>query len=685
VGHTYRELVPGGNWEYWVPRFADVALSGEPARLQEYGAGSRRHLDVYAYCPQAGRFAAVMGDVTGRRRAEEALRESEERYRTLFESMTEGFALGETVLDADGNPHSFRFLAVNPAFEKQMGIKAEDIIGRTTLEVFYDPGPVWFERYGTLVRTGEPVRFQERLGPLGRWFEVRAFKVDERRFATVFLDITERKQAEEALRKSEERFRSLAENVPSVLMRYDRDLRIVYLSPQAEDVIGIPIVKLIGKTNRKVGMPEETCRLWEDAIKKVFVAGRETSLECDFPAEGGKRIFYLKLAPELGADGTTEHVLGIATEITELKRAEEQLERLRSEFFGVISHELKTPLTAIKGSASMALSPHNFPVEEEARELFEVINEQSDRLTDLVNNLLDMTRIEAGTFSVDRREVDLAEVITDAVRTFERAGFEHRIDMRVVKELPRVEADRRRVVQVFTNLLTNAAKFSASHLPIAISAKESGDWVVVSVRDRGAGISPEKLPLLFKKFSQSPQVSGKGTGLGLWISESIIAAHGGRIWVESAGPNKGATFSFTLPKLGVLEPRDAQAVASLRVLAADDEPSILRFVERFLTIAGHRVVTTTDPFLVRDLVETGTPDVLVLDMKMPGKSGIEILREIREFSQVPVVVITATDNEKEVMEARRYSGVSWLPKPFAPEELLEHVQAAARQSRRTRP
>ena len=109
-----------------------------------------------------------------------------------------------------------------------------------------------------------------------------------------------------------------------------------------------------------------------------------------------------------------------------------------------------------------------------------------------------------------------------------------------------------------------------------------------------------------------------------------------------------------------------------------------RFVERFLTVSGHRVVTTTDPFQVRGLVETEEPDVLVLDMKMPGKSGVEVLQEIREFSEVPVVIITATDNEQEVAQARSYKGVTWLPKPFAPEELLDHVTAAGERFRRSR-
>lgn len=217
-----------------------------------------------------------------------------------------------------------------------------------------------------------------------------------------------------------------------------------------------------------------------------------------------------------------------------------------------------------------------------------------------------------------------------------------------------------------------------------MAVAEDGDSVVVRVRDAGVGIAPEKLPLLFNKFSQAQQAKEKGTGLGLWISESIIKAHGGRIWAESDGPGKGSTFSFTVPAFGAAERNEEGRVVGLRVLAVDDEPSILRFVDRFLTVAGHQVVTTTDPLQVCGLVEADEPDVLVLDMKMPGKSGVEILEEIRRFSQVPVVVITATENEQEIARARSYPGVSWLPKPFAPEELLEHVRSASRQRQRSK-
>lgn len=889
---------------------------------------------------------AVASDITERKREEEASRESEERYYSLFENMTEGFALLEVIFDADGKPQDLRYLAVNPAHERRTGLKAEDVIGRTILELFPAATSISLDP-ALRVMAGEPLRLEERFQPLDRWFEISVFKVDERRLAAAFQDITERKQAEEALRESEQRWRGLFETmregfilaevvfdedgcpvdqrcldvnhaleqivglkreemvgrtyrevfpagdlgawgdpvvraltgesvhfewygagtghnyeiflhspcsgqIAAFVVNVDERLRaqqtlreseerlrrackagriglyewnsttdVAYANPEVEEIFGLEaglpasfktwmagvhpedrermtdVAELIEQAHaEKRPLPRESeyrivrpdgklvwiqtkdvvavedgdvvvrgavvdvteCKRMEDALResedrlrRAVRSGRiglfewnasrnieflsreaydlfgydaenpanfeqlfsrvhpdeRAAAEAEFAkllerARGGERdisdlyqhrvvhdddtTHWLEARATVDLEGGNIVMRGTVRDITEQKQAEEQLERLRSEFYGVVSHELKTPLTVIKGTAAVGLSRLAFDDQGETRELFNTISDQSDRLAEMVNNLLDMTRIEAGTFAVEAHETDIADVVTEAVRSFQRAGYGHRIEVRLNRRLPRIKADKRRVVQVLSNLLDNAAKFSPSHRPVTIHAKQDGDSVVFSVRDRGMGIAADKLPLLFKKYSQLSETSRGGTGLGLWISASVIEAHGGRIWAESAGPNKGATFSFTLSKLGAAEPHETDAVGShsLSILAVDDEPSILRFVERFLTVSGHRVVTTTDPFQVRGLVETEEPDVLVLDMKMPGKSGVEVLQEIREFSEVPVVIITATDNEQEVAQARSFKGVTWLPKPFAPDELLRHVTIAGERSRRSR-
>ena len=204
----------------------------------------------------------------------------------------------------------------------------------------------------------------------------------------------------------------------------------------------------------------------------------------------------------------------------------------------MVSHELKTPLTAIKGSAAIALDSEREPSLEETRELFEIIDEQSDRLRDLIDNLLDITRIEAGSLTVQPESVDIADIVRDAVSVFSRGGAGQSIEVDIPDDPPRVQADRRRLVQVLSNLLNNASKFAPDRSEIAIEIRPGDDQVTVSVRDQGRGIARDKLPYLFKKFAQvhdDAQSRLGGSGLGLAISRGLIEAQGGRIWADSEG------------------------------------------------------------------------------------------------------------------------------------------------------
>jgi two-component system sensor histidine kinase KdpD len=223
----------------------------------------------------------------------------------------------------------------------------------------------------------------------------------------------------------------------------------------------------------------------------------------------------------------------------------EEIERLRSEFLDMVSHEFRTPLTAIKGSAATVLGSRTPFDAYETREFFQIIDEQADRLRDLVNNQLDITRIEAGVLSVSPASTDLEQLLEEAQSAFVQAGGVQIVEMDVDEDLPKVNADTSRIAQVIGNMLTNAGKFSPETAPISISVEADADLVTVQVRDRGRGIRPERLPHLFKKFSQVHDDGRRrlsGSGLGLAICKGIIEAHGGRIWAESDGEGTGTTF-----------------------------------------------------------------------------------------------------------------------------------------------
>ena len=414
--------------------------------------------------------------------------------------------------------------------------------------------------------------------------------------------------------------------------------------------------------------------------------------EVHFDLPSGRSVPTLvNAAPVYSSEGKLIAAIAVIQDISPLQ----DLERLKSEFLGMVSHELKTPLTAIKGSAATALGSRRPLNDVETRELFEIIDEQSDRLRDLVDNLLDITRIETGSLSVSAEASDLRAIVDDAVATFRRSGGAQEVRIVAPKELPMAQADRRRIGQVLTNLLNNAAKFSPPDTPVTVNIASDADQITVQVRDRGRGIPDEKMPHLFKKFSRVHDDAGRdltGTGLGLAICKGIVEAHGGRIWAESRGDGRGTVFTFTLPKAfdQPTEPtpdvthrtdhlgRVRKPGERTRVLVVDDEPQVLRLLKRSLHEAGYQPICTGKPDEVIRLVEVEEPDLVLMDVMLPGTSGFDLLERIREFSGVPVIFLTARDDGKEMVRALKMGADDYIRKPFSPSEVLARIEASLR-------
>ena len=265
--------------------------------------------------------------------------------------------------------------------------------------------------------------------------------------------------------------------------------------------------------------------------------------------DGTSVTTLINASPIRAEDGELVSVVATLQDMTPL----EELERLRGEFLAMVSHELRAPLTSIKGAAatvrgsSMPLDPA------EVGQFFGLIEDQADHMRDLINDLLDMTRIEAGTLSVSPEPTDLGAVIDQAKSAFLSSGHRHSIDIETASSLPPVWADRRRIAQVLHNLLSNAAANSREWSTITVAASLEDTHVAVSVTDQGAGIAPERLRLLFTKFSRlhddDPHRPQTGYGLGLAICKGIVEAHGGRIRADSEGEGHGTRFTFTIPAL----------------------------------------------------------------------------------------------------------------------------------------
>ena len=301
--------------------------------------------------------------------------------------------------------------------------------------------------------------------------------------------------------------------------------------------------------------------------------------EMELSAPDGRRVTTLVNAtPIHGADGAVASVVVALQDLEPLR----ELERMRAEFLGMVSHELRAPLTSIKGSAATVLRAARVVDPAEVAQFFRIIDEQANRMDVLIGDLLDAGRIETGTLSVSPEPSEVAALVEEARTTFLTSGARHAVLVDLAPGLPRVLVDRQRIVQVLNNLLSNAARHAPEAAPIRIAAARDGVHVAVSVSDEGRGVAPERLAQLFRKYAGDGE-RGIGGGLGLAICKGLVEAHGGRIRAESGGLGLGTRFTFTVPVSeepgGAGRGRAAvpgEGVEPERVLVLDDDPLTLR-------------------------------------------------------------------------------------------------------------
>ena len=386
-------------------------------------------------------------------------------------------------------------------------------------------------------------------------------------------------------------------------------------------------------------------------------------------------------------DGTVESVVVTLQDMADV----EELERLRAEFLAMVSHELRTPLTSIKGSVSTIMDAGADLDPAVVRQFVRIISDQADHMNALVADLLDVARIETGTLPVDPEPAEMAILVDRARSAFVSAGGSNTLAIDIEPDLPLVLADRRRVVQVLGNLVSNAARNSSESSLIRLTAARDGVDVVVSVADDGRGIPAERLPHLFRKFSglQTGEQGGD-TGLGLAICKGIVEAHGGRIWAESDGPGTGARFSFTLlsvegsgndavdRSLPASTQPEQSAEDRLRVLAVDDNPNDLRYIRDTLAKSGYAPILTGDPEEALRLVGQDRPNLVLLDLMLPGTDGIEVMKDILELTDVPIIFLSAYGREELIARAFDMGATDYVVKPFSPTELSARIRAALR-------
>lgn len=627
-------------------------------------------------------------------RTEEALRQTNERFRIMVEGVMD-YAI--FLVDPAGNVASW-----NQGAQHIKGYSAEEIIGKP-ISVFYPPEELvcdWPRRLlGQVAQVGHAEEEGWRVRKDGSRFwanvVITALRDDQGQltgYVKIVRDLTERKRAEDELARQRDLTERIIGWAPAGIAYLDRDLIYRWVNPALARALEIPAEELIGHYFPGLFGPGAEAQLGP-AIRGVLETGQPfsaTGLPLILEREGKQRTSYWDFTyqPMRREGEQVDGVLILAAEVSERVERErlqreriaslEQAERMKDEFLSVMSHELRTPLNFIMGFASLLDDELAGPLNELQHGYLLKVNQGVVRMVGIIENLLDASRIAAGKFEVAPSPTAFEVLVHEAVSAFLPWASDRHLKLTSdLEDAGEICVDGRRIIQVLSNLLDNAIKFTPDEGCIQVRVYRKDGKLITEVRDTGIGIAQEDLPRLFRPFSQldmsSTRTSG-GTGLGLSLSKTIIEAHGGRIGVLTE-LGKGSTFWFSLPG-------DASCPIPLSVLLVEAEPETRALAQNLLAQSGQHVTTAIDGAeAVRLCLEEGRHfDVIFMEVQSPVLDGLEATRLLRGCpgGKDALIVLLSSQSTRAIREAGRQAGANaFLEKPYLSQELFQ-VLAAAR-------
>lgn len=620
------------------------------------------------------------------------LAEQHRELSLLFDHMFGGFALLEILTDDRGVPVDYRFLKVNRAFESLVGLKTEQVLGKTFREVLPEASPLWVERYARTAQSGEPQEFEAFEASLGRHFSVRSYQPEPGKFAVLFFDVTDRKQAEEAVKRSETFFRNLFEKSPQAQLLVDpKDGRILDANEAAERLHGWSREAMKEKYYREVSLdsPEFLEKKFDQALRgdaEPFLAQHRT-------ASGETKSVEIQLGPVTLDGNLTVHV----RDVTEREKLQEQLRQAQKmqtvgQLAGGVAHEFNNLLQVINGFVEMVLAetPEGSPNHERLKKVME----SGLKGARLVQQILAFSRKQV----LRLQPADLNELIERFAVLARKLVGENIVVEHIAAENPvRVNIDRQAMEQVLWNLVVNARDAMPDGGRITIETKHMvldehsvkkqpdaspGRYVVVAVTDTGCGMTKEVRQRAFEPFFTTKEV-GKGTGLGLSVAYGIVKQHGGMINVYSE-IGKGTTFRIYLrPYEEGEEPLEAEVPEEELVqgaeviLLAEDEPPVRQYLAEALREAGYQVLEAGSGLEAVEIFATtlARVDLVIFDLVMPGMGGEEALALIRRTGwNIPAVFLSGYTGRTNGISRVLGKNTVFLEKPVRRAVLLRTVR-----------
>ncbi len=643
-------------------------------------------------------FSKITRDLTERRMNEERLRVSEERFRMLVEGVRD-YAI--FLLDPEGYVMTW-----NLGAQRIKGYSPDEIIGHHLSE-FY-PAEArernWPQReLEEALRLG---RFEDegwRLRKDGTrfWANVVITVLRDRDgvhrgFSKITRDLTDRREQEERLRQSEERFRLLLEGVEDyAIYMLDPEGRVTSWNGGAQRITGYSADEIVGQSFERFYPPEDVAAGKPAAELRTASLNRRAEDQGWRVRKDGKRFWADVVVTALhDEEGRLRGFAKVTRDMSEWKRAQdlEAQGRHLTEFLAMLAHELRNPLAPIRNAIGiMSLARDVTP---QAAWCRDVIDRQTTHLTRLVDDLLDVSRITRGRLSMRTETMDANVAVQRAVEAARPIldARKHRLKVEVAREPVTINGDMTRVIQVVVNLLHNAAKYTPEGGKISLSVETVDDDAVIRVKDNGIGIPPQMLEHVFDLFAQGERSLARtegGLGIGLTLARRIVALHGGSIKAHSTGPGNGSEFVVRLPRLphyaAGLSPQapghDAALVQRRSVVVVDDNVDSAQSMAMLLRTVGHEVRIEHDGEAALERLATHMPDIILLDIGLPGLNGYEVARRLREHPEGGAVRIYAITGYGQDDDRRRSLEAGFdghLVKPVIPADLFALVDAAPR-------